>query len=86
MALYNDLILALSEFISPIQLNAILLARIDVLVSFNTLAQENNYVRPVVNDGLALNIVAGRHPVIEKQLAPGIEYIPNDVSLSYNFV
>jgi len=82
MALYNDLILALSEFISPIQLNAILLARIDVLVSFNTLAQENNYVRPVVNDGLALNIVAGRHPVIEKQLAPGIEYIPNDVSLN----
>ncbi len=80
--LYNNLIIALSEFISAIQLNANLLARIDVLTSFNVLAQQNKYVQPVVNDDDEIDIKAGRHPVIEKQLPPGEDYVPNDVHLS----
>ncbi len=79
--LYNELVIALSEFISAIQLNAVLVSKIDVLVSFNTLAKESKYVRPVIDDSLELEIKSGRHPVIEKQLPIGEEYIPNDVYL-----
>nr|WP_319399636.1 DNA mismatch repair protein MutS [uncultured Carboxylicivirga sp.] len=80
--LYNNLIVAVSEFISAIQLNATLLSKIDVLVSFNNLAAESKFVRPVVNDTLELKIKAGRHPVIEKQLPIGESYVPNDVYLN----
>jgi len=79
--LYNDLIMALQEYIQAIQLNAGLLAKLDVLLSFNRLAARNSYVRPVVNDSLTIDIKAGRHPVIEHQLPAGEEYIPNDVYL-----
>ena len=79
--LYNELIMALSEFIAAIQLDAILLAKIDVLISFNNLAIASKYVRPVINDDLELSITAGRHPVIEKQLPAGEEDVPNDVYL-----
>jgi DNA mismatch repair protein MutS len=44
-------------------------------------SSENNYVRPVLNDSASLEIIAGRHPVIEKQLPPGECYIPNDIVL-----
>ncbi len=79
--LYNDLIMALQEYIQAIQLNAGLLAKLDVLLSFNRLSARNSYVRPVVNDSLTIDIKAGRHPVIEHQLPAGEEYIPNDVYL-----
>ena len=79
--LYNDLIVAVAEFIAAIQLNATLLSKIDVLVSFNNLASESKFVRPVINDSLELSIKAGRHPVIEKQLPIGESYVPNDVYL-----
>ena len=79
--LFNDLLMALQEYIQAIQLNAGLLARLDVLLSFNRLAVKNRYVRPVVNDSLAIDIKAGRHPVIEQQLPLGEEYIPNDLFL-----
>jgi DNA mismatch repair protein MutS len=48
-------------------------------VSFATLARENNYIRPVVDDSLALDICEGRHPVIEKQLPLGEEYVSNNL-------
>ncbi|MCU4176328.1 DNA mismatch repair protein MutS [Carboxylicivirga sp. N1Y90] len=79
--LYNELVLAVSEFISAIQLNANLLAKIDVLTAFNTLSIDSKFVQPVIHDGLELDIKAGRHPVIEKQLPIGEEYVPNDVFL-----
>ncbi len=82
LRLYNDLISALSEFIQAIQLNANILAKIDVLVSFNTLAIRNKFSRPVINDSLEIKIEAGRHPVIEQQLPVGEAYVPNDVYLS----
>jgi DNA mismatch repair protein MutS len=79
--LYNELVLALSEFIAAMQLDAVLLAKIDVLISFNNLATINKYVRPVVNEELEISITSGRHAVIEKQLPAGEEYVPNDVFL-----
>lgn len=79
--LFETLVRDLSEYIVPIQLNASLLAKLDVLCGFATLANENNYSRPMFNEGFAIDIVEGRHPVIEKQLAPGNEYVSNSVYL-----
>lgn len=79
--LFNNLVLSLMDYISTIQLNASLIARLDCLLSFAIIAQKNNYVRPHLFDNDVLDIKDGRHPVIEKQLAVGDEYITNDVYL-----
>ena len=79
--LYNELVLALSEFIPAIQINANQLARLDCLLSFAIAAKENKYIRPVIADDDVLDIRQGRHPVIEKQLPAGERYIANDVRL-----
>ncbi|EOR93161.1 DNA mismatch repair protein MutS [Arcticibacter svalbardensis MN12-7] len=79
--LYNELLYALSEYIRPIQLNAHLAAQLDVLLCFSTLAIKNYYVRPQIQDGHIMDIKGGRHPVIEKSLPLGEEYITNDVYL-----
>ncbi|MEO8795883.1 MAG: DNA mismatch repair protein MutS, partial [Daejeonella sp.] len=79
--LYNELVFALSEFIKPIQLNAQMVARLDVLLNFANLAIKNYYVKPEINQGNIVDIKGGRHPVIEKTLPPGEEYICNDVYL-----
>ncbi len=79
--LFADLLLALSDYIVPLQLNAALIGRMDCLLCFAALAQKNNYVRPHLNDSKVLDIKNGRHPVIEKQLPLGVEYISNDVYL-----
>ena len=51
-------------------------------MSFAITAKENHYIRPKINDGDEIDIKEGRHPVIEKQLPPGEEYISNSISLS----
>ncbi len=79
--LFNDLVLAVSDYISAMQLNASIVARIDCLLSFATCAREYNYVRPLVDDSTFLDIKEGRHPVIERQLPPGEGYIANDLFL-----
>ncbi|MGV3509634.1 MAG: DNA mismatch repair protein MutS, partial [Sphingobacteriaceae bacterium] len=79
--LYNELVLALSEYIKPIQLNAQLIAQLDVLLCFATLAIKNYYVKPKVDDSNVLDIKGGRHPVIEKKIPVGESYITNDVFL-----
>ena len=79
--LYTDLVQALTEFISQIQINANQIARLDCLLSFANVARENNYIRPVIEDNDVLDIRQGRHPVIEKQLPIGEKYIANDVML-----
>lgn len=79
--LYNELIYALSEYIKPIQLNAQLVAQLDVLLNFATLAIKNYYVKPIVDNSTLIDIKGGRHPVIEKNLPIGEEYITNDVFL-----
>ena len=79
--LFTDLVLAILEYIPPIQLNSVLIARLDCLQSFAVISRENNYVRPVLNDSRMLVITEGRHPVIEKQLPVGESYVPNDMIL-----
>lgn len=79
--LYTELVLALSEFIPAIQINANQVARIDCLLSFANAAKLNRYIRPVIEDSDVLDIRQGRHPVIEKQLPIGESYIANDVML-----
>ncbi|MBE0639119.1 MAG: DNA mismatch repair protein MutS [Bacteroidales bacterium] len=79
--LFNDLVLNVADYIEPIQLNALLVARIDCLLSFAVIAGENSYTRPEINDSFVLDIKKGRHPVIEKQLPPGEAYVPNDLFL-----
>lgn len=79
--LYNDLVLALAEFIPAIQINATQIARLDCLLSFANVARENNYIRPIMEDSDVIDIRQGRHPVIEKQLPIGEKYIANDVYL-----
>ena len=81
MRLFNELTLALNEYIEPIQLNASLIAQLDCLLSFASIAQKNNYKRPEINESYVIDIKKGRHPVIELQLPVGEEYISNDVYL-----
>ena len=82
--LFQDLVVGMSDYIQPIQHNATVIARLDCLFSFSQVAVENRYNRPEINDGLVLDIKNGRHPVIEKRLALGEEYIANDVLLDNN--
>lgn len=81
LKIFDELVMSVGEFIPPIQLNASMLARLDCLSSFAGLAISNRYVRPVLNDSLAIDIKQGRHPVIEKQLPVDEEYVANDVYL-----
>ena len=79
--IFTDLIFALSEYISAIQLNSNILAQIDCLLSFAVCANSYGYFRPEINDSNTINIKSGRHPVIEHQLPIGESYISNDVLL-----
>jgi DNA mismatch repair protein MutS len=84
LLLYSNLVVAASEYIRPIQQSANILARIDCLLSFAETAKTNNYCKPNIVEGHVLKITQGRHPVIEKQMQPGQEYVPNDVFLDNN--
>ena len=79
--LFNDLILALQEFIPQIQINANVVALLDCLLSAAKTAEENHYVRPVIDASDTIDIKQGRHPVIETQLPIGEHYVPNDILL-----
>jgi DNA mismatch repair protein MutS len=79
--LYSNLVLSLADYIVPIQTNAAVAAKLDVLLSFSALANEYNYIRPEVNNSYVLDIKNGRHPVIEQQLEPGEVYVANNVFL-----
>lgn len=79
--LFENLTSGLIDYIQPIQLNATLIAKLDCLLSFANSAKANNYNRPQINDSYKIDIKQGRHPVIEKQLPIGEEYIANDVFL-----
>lgn len=82
--IFAKLVQYIIGFVQPVQQNAQNVAKIDVLQSFATLAAENNYVRPLMDDSTDIEIKNGRHPVIEKQLPIGEEYIANDVVLNRN--
>ena len=82
--LYTELMLALTEYVSQMQMNANVVAQMDCLMGFAHVAVENKYVCPAINDSLVIDIRQGRHPVIEKQLPMDEEYVPNDVLLDNN--
>ena len=79
--IYSDLVAQIQKNIAAIQTNCRIIARIDVLRGFATLAVENKYCRPEMTKDLTLDIKGGRHPVIETLMPPGEEYVPNDVHL-----
>jgi DNA mismatch repair protein MutS len=79
--LFNDLVLSIIEYIPVIQVDSLLVARIDCLLSFAGISIENGYKRPALDNTKVIDIKEGRHPVIEKQLAPGECYVPNDLFL-----
>lgn len=81
-SLYNDLVAALSSYIPAMQADAMLVARLDCLLSFNAAATAYRYARPVVDDSLELDLVQARHPVIERRLPVGVPYIANSVHLN----
>ena len=80
--LFNELVTAVAGFIPALQLNAALLARLDVLNSFTRVSAENHYCRPVVDDSLEIALTEARHPVIERQLPAGEPYISNSITLN----
>lgn len=81
LQLFSDLVLWMHDYIKPVQQNAYLIAKLDCLSGFAQLAATNNYTRPVLDESFDLDIIEGRHPVIEKQLPLGEAYIANDVFL-----
>lgn len=82
--IYQDLVFELADYIHPIQQNSSLIAFIDCLLSFASMAKLNNYNKPDIDQSFVIDIRDGRHPVIERSLAPGEEYIPNDIYLNNN--
>ena len=79
--LFDELVQYAIGYVAAIQLNCTEIANLDCLQSFTEISIQNNYFCPVISDDNVLDIKAGRHPVIEKQLAETEEYVPNDVFL-----
>lgn len=79
--LFQELVGVAADYIPAIQINASQLAQLDCLLSMATVAVENRYVRPIVDETDVLDISQGRHPVIEHQLPVGERYVANDVQL-----
>ena len=81
MSLFNQLVASAADYIPQIQLNATLIGQIDCLLSFALIAKEYHYNRPVVDESLIIDIKQGRHPVIERQMPVGEQYVANDLYL-----
>ena len=78
---FSQLITEIIQYISPIQQTATAIGQIDALCGFSTLAVENHYSCPTLDDSLVIDLKGARHPVIEKQLPPTQPYITNDIYL-----
>ena len=79
--LFQELIRTAADYTAAIQQNARIVAALDCLLSFASVARDNRYVLPEITEETTLTIKAGRHPVIEKQLGVGESYVPNDIFL-----
>ncbi len=79
--IYHSLVAKVGKYIKPVQINASVMAKLDVLLSFTAIAKEQNYCMPEITNGFQIDIEDGRHPVIETQLPLGEEYIANDIYL-----
>ncbi len=82
--LYQHLVLSLTKFIAPIQLNARLIAQLDCLYSFSFISRKYQYKKPIIDNSKSLLIKGGRHPVIERQLKAEESYVPNNTQLDRN--
>jgi DNA mismatch repair protein MutS len=81
--LFQELVQYAMGFVSTVQQNARAVATLDCLLSFALAARQNKYVKPEIHLGHVIDIKAGRHPVIEKQLPVGESYVPNDIYLDH---
>ena len=81
--LYFQLVSSIIQYITPVQYNANLIAKIDCLISFSIIASQKKYSKPTINEGFKLEIQGGRHPVIESQLKDINDYVPNDLYLDH---
>ncbi len=81
MRLFSELVVAAADYIPQIQTDAALIGKIDCLLSFAIAAKEYRYNRPVVDESMVIDIKQGRHPVIERQMPVGEEYVANDLYL-----
>ncbi|MBQ0118982.1 MAG: DNA mismatch repair protein MutS [Bacteroidales bacterium] len=79
--IYQDLLSYLLTYVQPLQINASVLAQIDCLMAFAEAADRYHYTCPVMTDDLTIDLQGSRHPVIERQLPVGEEYVPNDILL-----
>ena len=79
--LYAELVREVARYVTQLQTDAAALSQLDCLQSLACVARERQYVRPVVDDSLTLDIHEGRHPVIETLMPPGEEYVSNSVEL-----
>ncbi len=79
---FDELLNSCQLFIREIQNNSLLIAQLDCLASFSNLSISQNYVRPEINDSFEIEIINGKHPVIESQLPIDKPYIPNSISLN----
>ncbi len=82
--IFYELVKYIIQFVQPVQQNGAIIAELDCLLSFAKTAIDNNYVRPILDESTDIEIKNGRHPVIEKQLPIGEEYIANDLVLNRN--
>jgi DNA mismatch repair protein MutS len=82
MQLFNEVRTSAASFTEQIQENARLIAMVDCYVSFAECAEQNNYIKPIIDDGEIIDIKGGRHPVVEKILPPGEKFSPNDCLLT----
>ena len=82
LKLYDELLNSCQSFIRPIQNNSLIIAKLDCLVSFSTLSITKNYVKPIIDDSLDIEITNGKHPVIESQLPIDKPFIPNSILLN----
>ncbi|GHV68104.1 DNA mismatch repair protein MutS [Bacteroidia bacterium] len=79
--LFDSLLAEACSFIRKIQLNARILGSLDTLISFAEVSIQNRYSAPIINESGIIDIKGGRHPVIERQLPAGEEYVTNDIFL-----
>ena len=79
--MYHDLVIKGSEYLDSLQQNAKNIAILDCILSFSTNAVKNNYCRPLVDESFEIVLNEARHPVIERQLPLGQDYVPNDIHL-----
>ena len=79
--IFEEMVLAMLDYIKPVQLNAALIARLDCLLGMTAIALKNNYCKPVIDESLSIDVTAGRHPVIEQNMPPGEQYVPNNLFL-----